>query len=114
MRVAALVVAAALIAGCGFSSPESSEPTRRRPSQQQLDRQDARAIERQVNEEVQDRLQTSAAEQGDYVEADTTCTKQSNTAYKCLTSLTRPPGSPDVLTNVTCDRNGGSCITESR
>lgn len=109
-----LLVALGVLAGCGSSSTPAPAPAPPGPSQQELDLRDTRAIQRQVDRQVSDRLQTSAAEQNDYVDSDTTCTKQSDTAYKCLTTFVSPAGTPEAVTDVTCDRSGGSCITETR
>jgi hypothetical protein len=105
----------AVLAGCGSSSSAGSgAPAATGPSQAEEDRKDTRAIESQVNQQISDRAQSEAAAQGDFVEASTGCTKQSDTAYKCITSFSSPTGYPEVVTDVTCDRNGGSCITETR
>lgn len=110
MRHAAVgVIAATLLVGCGASKTTSTS----HPSQQNIDQQDTSAIEQQVNTEVSDGMQSQAALHGSFVQASSTCIKQSDTAYKCLTTFTSPPGTPNRETDVTCGRNGGSCITES-
>jgi hypothetical protein len=109
-----LVVVAALVfaGGCGASQAPNQSGTG--PSRQALDQRDARALARQVNTQVTDRVQFASDDAATVVQAQTSCTKQSDTAYKCLTSFLSPSGLPDAVTDVTCDRNGGSCITETR
>jgi hypothetical protein len=105
--LATLLVGVVAAVGCGSTS-ESGPPDR--PSQAELDRRDTRAIQRQVNNRVEDRTRVTAS---GIVDADTTCTKTTGTAYKCVTSFYEPP-LPDLLTDVTCGRSGGSCIIETR
>lgn len=112
--VCAVLIGAAVIAGCGSSGGGSDALPSDRPTQAEEDRKDTRALEQQVNKQISDRALNDAVQQGDYVDAETSCTKQSDTAYKCITSFTSPTGFPEAVTDVTCDRNGGSCITESR
>lgn len=113
MRRFLLVGAAAVaFAGCG-SDTESGAPTAT-ADRSALDRRDTRSVERQVDRQLADRLQSAAVEEGTFVDSSTTCTKQSDTAYKCVSRFTSPPATPPVLTEVTCDRSGGNCITESR
>lgn len=121
IRVAILpgIVTVALV-GCGSSSPPANQQTR--TTQEEQDRRDSAAIQRQVNQEVDERVRTAATEAqsasgepaGTIVNSETVCTKQSATAYKCLTTFTNPLGRPNVVTDVTCDRNGASCITEMK
>lgn len=113
-RLLVALVLAASLASCGGSDGGSSSPPADVPSQAEEDRKDTRAMERQVNKQISDRAQTEAVSQGDFVDASTSCTKQSDTAYKCITSFVSPTGFPEVVTDVTCDRNGGSCITETK
>lgn len=113
--MAVAVGLAAVLAGCGGdNSSKAPAPASTAPSQAQEDQRDTRVLARQVNREISDRSQNAAGARGTFVEAETSCTKQSDTAYKCLTTFTSPPGFPSVVTNVTCDRNGGSCITEMK
>ncbi len=86
---------------------EGSGPAGDRP-------EDTAAVERQVNKQIDDKLDTAAQVHDQTVESMTTCTKQSDTAYKCLTTFTSPPNQAQVVTNVTCGRSGGGCITEAR
>jgi hypothetical protein len=111
-KCVALLLASLAVGGCGSSS-SAPPPTPKGPSQAVLDHRDTAAIERQVQSLLDDRMQPVAAAQGTFVQSDTACTKQSDTAYKCLTTFTTP-STASVVTTVTCDRNGGSCITETR
>ncbi len=103
---------AVVLAGCG--SPTESPPASTPLDRVEQDRRDTAAIERQVNDEVQNRALGEAVKQGTSVDARTTCAKQSETAYKCLSSFVSPPGALETVTDVTCDRDGRSCIMESR
>jgi hypothetical protein len=112
-----LATFAIVVMGCGSadtSGGQSGTTPAQTPAAGASTRQDLASIERQVNRQVTDQYQGEAVDQGTFASADTTCTQQSDTAYKCLTTVTSPPGVPTVLTDVTCDRNGGDCITESR
>jgi hypothetical protein len=44
---------------------------------------------------------------------ETVCTKQSATAYGCLSQFPSRPNLPNVITNVTSGRNGENCIMET-
>jgi len=109
-RLAVTIAAAlclTLLNACGSPDAQSSTSL----SRETLDRRDSQALARQVNTQITDRAQLAT---NGVVEARTNCTKQSDTTYKCLTSFTSPFGLPDAVTDVTCDRNGMDCITETR
>jgi len=110
---ACLTVGVLFLIGCGGADGDHRATTASATERERRDALDTRAIEKQVTDQLQDRLQRAAMDQGSYVAARTRCTKQSETAYKCLTSFTSPPAQAEVITNVTCDRNGQECITES-
>lgn len=117
--VVVLGACALLLAACGSSTTTKSGTE---SSQAVEDRRDSEAIQRQVNQEVDERVRiriteeetASQVESSHVVNSATVCTKQSTVAYKCLTRFTEPPSAADVATNVTCDRDGAKCITESR
>jgi hypothetical protein len=121
IRAAILLgILTAVVVGCGSSSESVRQRT---TSQEEQDRRDSAAIQREVNKEVDERARIAATEAetasesettGSVVDSETVCTKQSATAYKCLTTFTDPPGAPNAVTDVTCDRNGASCITETK
>jgi hypothetical protein len=114
-----LGVCALMAAGCG-SSPTGKSSVKR--SQAVEDQHDSEAIQRQVNQQVDERARIriteeeadSQVESSHVVNSATVCTKQSTTAYKCLTTFTSPPSTANIVTNVTCDRDGQNCITESK
>jgi hypothetical protein len=114
-----LGVLAALLAGCGSASPVTHPAT---SSQQEEDDRDSTAVQRQVNEQVDEHAQTALTEAETAagsahiggVHSNTVCIKQSSTTYKCVTSFESPARTPSVITNVTCGRDGGPCITETR
>lgn len=115
------IVGVVIVGGCGSSSTKATKQSTG-ASQAEHDRQDRAAIQRQVNQQIDERARIAATEaetesgleSGRGVSSETVCTKQSDTAYKCLTTFTDPPSIPNVVTNVTCDRNGASCITEAK
>lgn len=110
----AALAAASVLTGCGSSAPSSPAPTKTPANSAANDQKDRRSIERQVNKQVDDRTSTAAVQNGTFVQSDTTCVKQSDTAYKCLTTFISPPNQAQVATDVTCDRSGAGCISESR
>lgn len=112
LAVLATALSIGLVAACGASQPSGSAPTG--PSREALDQRDSQALARQVNAQITDHAQLASTDPSVIVQAQTNCTKQSDTAYKCLTSFISPSGLPDAVTDVTCDRDGGSCITETR
>lgn len=109
-----------VIGACGSSTTTDKSSTTAK--QVIEDREDSSAIQRQVNQQVDERTRIglteeetrSGTESSHVVNSETVCTKQSTTAYKCLTTFTNPPRAPNLVTNVTCDRDGASCITESK
>lgn len=117
--LSALVVAS--LTGCGSSSPLGPRSTSTARSQEEQDHRDNEAVAHQVNAQVEEREKSAATEEaartgqglGLSYGAKTVCTKQSSTAYKCLSEFPERPGTPSVVTNVTCGRNGESCITET-
>jgi hypothetical protein len=122
IRAAILVgVLAVVPGGCGSSSTKAGRSSGA-ARQAVEDREDSTALQRQVNQQIDERTRIalteeetqSGAESSHVVRSETICTKQSGTAYKCLTSFANPPSAPNVVTNVTCDRDGANCITESR
>lgn len=110
IATAATMILVAL-SGCGSSTSAPAQPAG--GSKVEQDTQDTRAIERQVNRQQKERYAGLTAGQGPGADATTVCTKESDTSYKCLTDFTYPAGR-QAITNVTCDRNGGGCITEIR
>jgi tetrahydromethanopterin S-methyltransferase subunit E len=121
IRAAILIgVCAVVIGACGSSATSGELSTTAKQAVE--DREDSAAIQRQVNQQVDERARIALTESetrsgtasGHFVSSETVCTKQSTTAYKCLTSFTNPPATPNVVTNVTCDRDGANCITESK
>jgi Flp pilus assembly protein TadD len=122
VRLAAILLTLVMVAlaGCGSSSTDATTTTG--SGQAEQDQRDSSAIQRQVNEQVDEQARTaiteaetaSGVESSRLVRSETICTKQSDTAYKCLTTFTQPPSAPNVVTGVTCDRDGANCITESK
>ena len=52
------------------------------------------SLGRQVNQEITNKLEDTGVAHNTFVEADTTCTKPSDTAYECIPTFTSPPGTP--------------------
>jgi hypothetical protein len=107
VRVAALLVAVAVVAGCG-SSRNGREGSTSIPAG------DTAAIEKHVDQQVDARVLKSLPDEETTVASKTTCAKRPNAVYRCVTHFSSPPGQPDLVTAVSCGGSGRSCVTEPK